>query len=64
MILNWMVRMTSDLENNIVSVERIKEYADIITEVRQSNIDNRKLWRSCLLMYKGRANRCIHLVIK
>ena len=38
MILNWMVRMTSDLENNIVSVERIKEYADIITEVRQSTI--------------------------
>ena len=64
MILNWMVRMTSDLENNIVSVERIKEYADIITEVRQSTINNRKLWRSRLLMYKGWANQCIHFVVK
>ena len=33
MALNWMVRMTSDLETNIVSVERTKEYAEITTEV-------------------------------
>ncbi|CAG5119556.1 unnamed protein product, partial [Candidula unifasciata] len=26
--LNWMVRMTCDLETNIVSVERIKEYSE------------------------------------
>ncbi|XP_045474208.1 multidrug resistance-associated protein 1 isoform X6 [Harmonia axyridis] len=26
--LNWLVRMTSDVENNIVAVERIKEYAE------------------------------------
>lgn len=26
--LNWMVRMTSDLETNVVSVERIKEYSE------------------------------------
>lgn len=26
--LNWLVRMTSDVETNIVAVERIKEYAD------------------------------------
>ncbi|KAK9886057.1 hypothetical protein WA026_014840 [Henosepilachna vigintioctopunctata] len=27
-ILNWVVRMTSDIETNIVAVERIKEYAE------------------------------------
>ncbi|XP_071095599.1 multidrug resistance-associated protein 1-like [Haliotis cracherodii] len=30
--LNWMVRMTSDLETNIVSVERMKEYSETPTE--------------------------------
>jgi len=33
MSLNWMVRMTSDLENNIVAVERVKEYSETKTEV-------------------------------
>lgn len=31
--LNWMVRMAGELENNIVSVERIKQYAEVPTEV-------------------------------
>uniref|UniRef100_A0A8C2UJJ1 ATP binding cassette subfamily C member 3 n=1 Tax=Coturnix japonica TaxID=93934 RepID=A0A8C2UJJ1_COTJA len=30
--LNWMVRTTSDLETNIVAVERIKEYSETETE--------------------------------
>ncbi|KAK2159275.1 hypothetical protein LSH36_155g02029 [Paralvinella palmiformis] len=30
--LNWMVRMTTDIETNIVSVERIKEYTETPTE--------------------------------
>ncbi|XP_055346997.1 multidrug resistance-associated protein 1-like [Paramacrobiotus metropolitanus] len=30
--LNWMVRMTSELETNVVSVERIKEYTEIPME--------------------------------
>jgi len=30
--LNWMVRMTTDLETNIVSVERVKEYSETPTE--------------------------------
>ncbi|XP_074651922.1 multidrug resistance-associated protein 1-like isoform X2 [Tubulanus polymorphus] len=30
--LNWMVRMSSDLETNVVSVERVKEYAETPTE--------------------------------
>lgn len=32
MSLNWMVRMTSELENNIVAVERVKEYSETKTE--------------------------------
>ncbi|XP_062859407.1 ATP-binding cassette sub-family C member 3 isoform X2 [Trichomycterus rosablanca] len=32
MSLNWMVRMTSDLENNIVAVERVKEYSETTPE--------------------------------
>ena len=31
--LNWMVRMTSELEANIVAVERTKEYAEVPNEV-------------------------------
>jgi len=31
--LNWLVRMTSDLETNMVSVERIKDYAETDSEV-------------------------------
>ncbi|CAG0920359.1 unnamed protein product [Notodromas monacha] len=30
--LNWLVRMTSDVETNIVAVERIKEYCETPTE--------------------------------
>ncbi|KAI6229423.1 ATP-binding cassette sub-family C member 8 [Aphelenchoides besseyi] len=32
--LNWAVRMSSDLETNIVSVERIQEYAENKTELQ------------------------------
>ncbi|XP_075435703.1 ATP-binding cassette sub-family C member 3 isoform X3 [Ascaphus truei] len=32
MSLNWMVRMTSDLETNIVAVERVMEYSETETE--------------------------------
>lgn len=30
--LNWLVRMTSEIETDIVSVERIKEYAEVKQE--------------------------------
>ena len=30
--LNWLVRMTSDIETNIVSVERVNEYAELAPE--------------------------------
>ncbi|KAM6951720.1 ATP-binding cassette sub-family C member 3 isoform 1-T1 [Aplochiton taeniatus] len=32
MSLNWLVRMTSDLESNIVAVERVKEYSETTPE--------------------------------
>lgn len=35
--LNWMVRMTTDLETNIVSVERIQEYSETPTEADWHN---------------------------
>lgn len=31
--LSWLVRMVSDLETQVVSVERVKEYTEIATEV-------------------------------
>jgi ATP-binding cassette, subfamily C (CFTR/MRP), member 1 len=30
--LNWLVRMTSDIETNIVSVERVHEYTELHPE--------------------------------
>ncbi|KAM4715891.1 ATP-binding cassette sub-family C member 3 isoform 2-T2 [Anableps anableps] len=41
MSLNWMVRMTSDLENNIVAVERVKEYSETKTEAPWE-VENKK----------------------
>lgn len=32
MALNWMIRMISDLESNIIAVERVKEYSKTKTE--------------------------------
>ncbi|KAL6466399.1 hypothetical protein MHYP_G00242030 [Metynnis hypsauchen] len=38
--LNWLVRMTSELETNIVAVERVSEYAEIENEAAWTT-DNR-----------------------
>lgn len=32
--LTWMVRQMSELETNIVSVERVKEYSELESEVK------------------------------
>ncbi|KOX68195.1 Multidrug resistance-associated protein 1 [Melipona quadrifasciata] len=37
--LNWLVRMTSDVETNIVAVERIKEYGETPQEAAWKNAD-------------------------
>uniref|UniRef100_A0A4W4ERU3 ATP-binding cassette, sub-family C (CFTR/MRP), member 3 n=1 Tax=Electrophorus electricus TaxID=8005 RepID=A0A4W4ERU3_ELEEL len=43
MSLNWMVRMTSDLESNIVAVERVKEYSETPSEVQAPwEVENKK----------------------
>ncbi|CAJ0583056.1 unnamed protein product, partial [Mesorhabditis spiculigera] len=43
--LNWAVRMTSELETNIVAVERIKEYTETPREGMESNeIPEEKDW--------------------
>jgi len=39
--LNWMVRMSSELETNIVSVERVKEYSETPTEAEWIIPDSR-----------------------
>lgn len=62
MSLNWMVRMSSDLESNIVAVERVKEYSETKTEV---NI--KPQIPECLLNLRGsfifRFNICIFINI-
>ena len=40
--LNWLVRMTSEMETNVVSMERIGEYCENVTEkewTRPENVD-------------------------
>ncbi|KAJ8319363.1 hypothetical protein KUTeg_004454 [Tegillarca granosa] len=39
--LNWLVRMTTELETNIVAVERVKEYSETPTEAPWVIEDNR-----------------------
>lgn len=46
--LNWLVRMTSDVETNIVSVERIKEYTETPQEAPW-DIPNKKPPKVCPL---------------
>jgi ATP-binding cassette, subfamily C (CFTR/MRP), member 1 len=43
--LNWLVRMTSDVETNIVAVERIKEYGETEQEAAwESNAQLPRNW--------------------
>merc|ERR1712141_493159 len=35
--LNWLVRMASEVETNIVAVERLKEYSETTTEAEWEN---------------------------
>ncbi|MFH4978030.1 hypothetical protein AB6A40_004739 [Gnathostoma spinigerum] len=44
--LNWAVRMTSELETNIVAVERLKEYAEIPPEGAKSHTQPPSDWPS------------------
>ncbi len=46
--LNWLVRMTSEVETNIVAVERLKEYAELPTEadLRNDRSESLATWPS------------------
>ncbi|KAM8945709.1 ATP-binding cassette sub-family C member 3 [Pelodytes ibericus] len=70
MSLNWMVRMTSDLETNIVAVERVKEYSETETEAPWTIEDKQppKDWPSKgeveLMNYSVRYRAGLDLVLK
>lgn len=42
-ILSWIVRSWTDVENNIVSVERVKEYDNTVKEVRNAQNIQKKV---------------------
>ena len=50
--LNFLVRTSSELESNIVSTERIKEYAEAQTEVC-------RLWTAVSRHCSGHRQRCV-----
>ncbi|XP_058021721.1 ATP-binding cassette sub-family C member 3 isoform X2 [Ahaetulla prasina] len=70
MSLNWMVRMTSDLETNIVAVERVKEYSENETEAPWIIDDKRppKEWPTLgevvFTKYSVRYRKGLDLVLK
>ncbi|KAK7067583.1 Canalicular multispecific organic anion transporter 1, partial [Halocaridina rubra] len=68
--LNWLVRMTSDVETNIVAVERIKEYTETPQEAAWDNPSNKpnKEWpeKGVVLFnkYSTRYREGLELVVK
>lgn len=67
--LNWLVRMTSELENNIVAVERVSEYtkieneADWVTDVRPSKKwpeDGRLRFENFKVRYRPELDLVLH----
>ncbi|XP_070580038.1 multidrug resistance-associated protein 1-like isoform X1 [Ptychodera flava] len=68
--LNWLVRMSSELETNIVSVERVKEYAEIPTEAAAIVPNNRpsddwpKTGKVDFVDYSTRYREDLDLVVK
>lgn len=68
--LNWLVRMTSDIETNIVAVERIKEYGETKQEAPWviENVNTPQGWpqegRVVFEDYKVRYREGLDLVLK
>ncbi|ODV62384.1 ATP-binding cassette glutathione S-conjugate transporter YCF1 ASCRUDRAFT_74772, partial [Ascoidea rubescens DSM 1968] len=68
--LNWMVRMTVDIETNIVSVERVKEYGELPSEAPEIIPNNRpnSEWPSNgsleFVNYSTRYRQDLELVLK
>ncbi|KAK1792647.1 hypothetical protein P4O66_012581 [Electrophorus voltai] len=66
--LNWFVRMTSELETNIVAVERVSEYTEIPNEAawiteKQPSADWPSMGRVCFEDYKVRYRPELDLVL-
>lgn len=62
--LNWLVRMTSELETNIVAVERVSEYAELENEVRWiESFSPHSVSSGGVIMWQNRSNishlRCV-----
>uniref|UniRef100_A0A3Q2NT43 Canalicular multispecific organic anion transporter 1 n=1 Tax=Fundulus heteroclitus TaxID=8078 RepID=A0A3Q2NT43_FUNHE len=60
--LNWLVRMTSELETNIVAVERVSEYSELENEVCCLSIFHH--FKADFLDYKVRYRPELDLVLK
>ncbi|KFH11175.1 ABC transporter transmembrane region domain-containing protein, partial [Toxoplasma gondii MAS] len=53
--LNWLVRMASETESNVLAVERIKEYAD---NIPSEHLEPRNAWRARTAMARGDGRAC------
>ena len=65
--LSWVVRMYSELEVNVVSVERVNEYSALKTEralVSSSPPHNEWPQKGQLLSIKMRFTICINYIVK
>ena len=49
--LAFFLRNVSDLENNVVSLERIKEYSNVEQEVRIDHISRTNLLYGCIFSF-------------
>ena len=60
--LNWVVRMTSELEANIVAVERTREYSELPNEVC---VTNPQFWDHIVTFYRHQQlfMNIVHLLI-
>lgn len=57
--LNWLVRMTSEVETNIVAVERINEYINVENEVRRYQRDSRVRQRERCDSFERACSPCL-----
>nr|AAZ20815.1 ATP-binding cassette, sub-family C, member 2 [Toxoplasma gondii] len=53
--LNWLVRMASETESNVLAVERIKEYAD---NIPSEHLEPRNAWRARTATARGDGRAC------
>lgn len=49
--LTWLVRMSADVETNIVAVEKVKEYSNTKKEVKKQTTWSGEDWKILCLLY-------------